>query len=73
MLDQLVTETEKDMQVVKDAGMKGDRKTLDEWVHRLLSSWAVIRADEPLLEMYELLHLEQECPEEELQRAVSAI
>ena len=73
MLDRLVTETEKDMQAVKDAGVKGDRKTLDEWVHRLRSSWAVIRADKPLLGMYELLHQEQECPEEELQQAVSAI
>lgn len=54
-------------------GVKGDRKTLDEWVHRLRSSWAVIRADKPLLGMYELLHQEQECPEEELQQAVSAI
>lgn len=73
MLDRLVTETEKDMQAVKDAGVKGDRKTLDEWVHRLRSSWAVIRADKPLLGMYEQLHQEQECPEEELQQAVSAI
>ena len=73
MLDRLVTETEKDMQAVRDAGEKGDRKALGEWVHRLRSSWAVIRADKPLWEMYELLHQEQECPEAELRRAVSAI
>ena len=73
MLDRLVTETEKDMQAVREAGEKGDRKALGEWVHRLRSSWAVIRADKPLWEMYELLHQEQECSEMELRRAVSAI
>lgn len=73
MLDRLVTETEKDMQAVRDAGEKGDRKALGEWVHCLRSSWAVIRADKPLWEIYELLHQEQECSETELRRAVSAI
>ncbi len=73
MLDRLVTETEKDMQAVRDAGEKGDRKALGEWVHRLRSSWAVIRADKPLWEMYELLHQERECSETELRWAVSAI
>lgn len=73
MLDRLVTETEKDMQAVREAGEKGDRKALGEWVHRLRSSWAVIRADKPLWEMYELLHQERECSETELRRAVSAI
>ena len=73
MLDRLVTETEKDMQAVREAGEKGDRKALGEWVHRLRSSWAIIRADKPLWEMYELLHQEQECSETELRRAVSAI
>ena len=61
------------MQAVRDAGEKGDRKALGEWVHCLRSSWAVIRADKPLWEIYELLHQEQECSETELRRAVSAI
>lgn len=73
MLDRLITETEKDMQAIKEAGESDDRKALDEWVHRLRSSWAVIRADKPLWELYELLHQNEESPEEELQRAVSAI
>lgn len=73
MLDRLITETEKDMQAIKEAGKSDDRKALDEWVHRLRSSWAVIRADKPLWELYELLHRSEDSPEEELQRAVSAI
>lgn len=73
MLDRLITETEKDMQAIKEAVERDDRKALDEWVHRLRSSWAVIRADKPLWELYELLHRSEESPEEELQRAVSAI
>lgn len=73
MLDRLITETEKDMQAVKEAIERNDRKALDEWVHRLRSSWAVIRADKPLWELYELLHRNEDSPEEELQRAVSAI
>ena len=73
MLDRLITETEKDMQAVRDAGEKGDRKALGEWVHRLRSSWGVIHADKPLWKLYELLNREKECSEAELQRAVSFI
>lgn len=73
MLDRLITETEKDMQAVREAGERDDRKVLDEWVHRLRSSWAVIRADKPLWELYGLLHRNGESSEDELQRAVSAI
>lgn len=73
ILDRLITETEKDMQAVRDAGEQGDRKALDEWVHRLRSSWAVIRADKPLWELHELLHQKEECSEEELQHAVSSV
>ena len=61
------------MQAVRDAGEKTDRKALDEWVHRLRSSWAVIHADKPLWNLYELLHQKEKCSEEELQHAVSAI
>ena len=73
MLDRLITETEKDVQDVRNAGARGDRMALGEWIHRLRSSWAVIHADKPLWELYELLHRENECSEAELQRAVSSI
>ncbi|BDW78688.1 hypothetical protein BFINE_44830 [Bacteroides finegoldii DSM 17565] len=47
MLDRLITETEKDMQAVREIMERNDRKALDEWIHRQRSSWAVIRADKP--------------------------
>lgn len=61
------------MQAVKEAGEKRDRKALGEWIHRLRSSWAVIRADKPLWKLYELLYRDTPCSDEELNRAVSAI
>lgn len=73
ILDRLITETEKDMQIVRDAAEKNDCKVLDEWIHRLRSSWAVISADKPLWKLYELLHRNTPCSDEELQRAVFAI
>ena len=73
ILDRLITETEKDMRAVRDAAAKSDRKALDEQVHRLRSSWAVIRADKPLWDLHGLLHRDKECSGEELRRAVNAI
>lgn len=73
MLDRLISETEKDMQAVREAGEKGDRKALGEWVHRLRSSWAVIHADKPLWKLHELLNREKGCTEAELQSVVSFI
>lgn len=73
MLDKLITETEKDMQAMKEAGEKHDRESLDIQVHRLRSSWAVIRADKPLWELHRLLHSDTECSDSEIQRAVNAV
>lgn len=73
MLDKLVTETEKDMQAMKEAGERCDRESLDVQVHRLRSSWAVIRADKPLWELNRLLHSETECSDSEIQCAVNAV
>ncbi len=73
MLDRLITETEKDMQAVREIMERNDRKALDEWIHRQRSSWAVIRADKPLWNLYELLHQESECSEMELRKCVDAM
>ena len=73
MLDRLITETEKDMQAVREIMERNDRKALDEWMHRQRSSWAVIRADKPLWNLYELLHQESECSEMELRKCVDAM
>jgi len=73
MLDKLITETEKDMQAISDAGERCDRKTLDIQVHRLRSSWTVIRADKPLWELHRLLHSDTEYPDNDILRAVDAV
>lgn len=73
MLDKLITETEKDMQAIKEAGVMPDRKALDIQVHRLRSSWAVIHADKPLWELHRLLHSETECSDNEILRVVNVV
>ena len=56
MLDKLITETEKEMQAIKEAGLKKDFQELDALAHHLRSSWEILRADQPLRELYKLLH-----------------
>ena len=56
MLEKLITETEKEMQAVKDAEEKQDLQELDALTHHLRSSWQILRADQPLRELYTLLH-----------------
>lgn len=73
MLNKLITETEKDMQAIKEAGAMLDRKALDIQVHRLRSSWAVIRSDKPLWELHRLLHSETEYSDDEILRVVNAV
>lgn len=73
MLDKLITETEKDMQAMKEAREKHDREMLDIQIHRLRSSWAVIRAYKPLWELHRLLYSDTECSDSEIQRAVNAV
>lgn len=73
MLERLITETGKDMQVIKEAANRNDRNALDGQVHRLRSSWAVIRADRPLWKLHELLHRDEECSNDEIKRAVDSV
>ena len=73
MLDKLMTETEKDMQAIKEAGAMLDRKALDIQVHRLRSSWAVIHADKPLWELHRLLRVEENCADKEISKAIDAV
>ena len=73
MLERLITETEKDMRIIRDAEDRNDRNALDGQVHRLRSSWAVIRADRPLWKLHELLHRDEECPHDEIKRTVNSV
>ena len=56
MLEKLITETEKEMQAIREAGLKKDLQELDALTHHLRSSWEILRADQPLRELYKLLH-----------------
>ena len=56
MLEKLITETEKEIQTVKDAERRKDLQGLDALIHHLRSSWEILRADQPLRELYKLLH-----------------
>ena len=73
MLDKLIIETEKDMQAIKGIMERKDLKALDEWIHRQRSSWAVIRADNSLWRLYEMLHRDVKCSEMELQQGMDAV
>ena len=56
MLEKLITETEKEIQAVKDAERRKDLQGLDALIHHLRSSWEILRADQPLRGLYKLLH-----------------
>ena len=56
MLEKLITETEKEIQAVKDAERRKDLQGLDALIHHLRSSWEILCADQPLRELYKLLH-----------------
>jgi len=73
MLDKLMTETEKEMQAVQDAAIEKDLQKLDSLTHHLRSSWEVLRADQPLRELYGLLHGDTLPDGEALSRAVTAV
>ena len=73
MLEKLMTETEKEMQAVQDAAIEKDLQKLDSLTHHLRSSWEVLRADQPLRELYGLLHGDTLPDGEALSRTVTAV
>ena len=73
MLEKLITETEKEMQAVRDAAKEKDLKKLDPLTHHLRSSWEVLRADQPLNILYGLLHGNDRPEDEALSHAVTAV
>ena len=73
MLDKLIAETEKEMQSVRDAEQRKDFQELDALTHHLHSSWEILRADQPLRELYKQL-LGSAVPDyEALNNAVTAV
>ena len=73
MLDKLIAETEKEMQSVMDAEQRKDLQELDVLTHHLRSSWEILHADQPLRELYKLLHSECTSNNEAIHNAVTAV
>ena len=73
MLDKLITETEKEMQAVRDAEQRKDLQELNALTHHLRSSWEILRADQPLRELYKLLHSKGTSNNEAIHNAVKAV
>lgn len=55
-LEQLVTETKKEMEEVRKAAEAKDRNALDGWIHHLRSSWMLMKVEQPLQELYAAIH-----------------
>ena len=73
MLEKLITETEKEMQAIREAGLKKDLQELDALTHHLRSSWEILRADQPLKELYKLLHSDGTPDDKTIGNAVKAV
>ena len=73
MLEKLIAETEKEMQAIREAGLKKDLQELDALTHHLRSSWEILRADQPLRELYELLHNDGTPDDKTIGNAVKAV
>ena len=71
-LEKLAATTQSDMDEVRKAAEAGDMEALDNWVHHLRSSWMLIKAEQPLAALYEVIHKE-DIPDEKVQSAVNAV
>ena len=73
MLEKLIAEAEKEMRSVRDAEQRKDFQELDALIHHLRSSWEILRTDQPLRELYKLLHGSDVPDNEALHNAVTAV
>jgi len=73
MLEKLLTETEKEMQAIRDAEGRKDLQELDAMTHHLRSSWEILCADQPLKKLYKQLHGSATPDYEALNKAVTAV
>ena len=55
-LEQLVTETKKEIEEMRKAAEAKDRDALDGWIHHLRSSWMLMKVEQPLQELYAAIH-----------------
>ena len=73
MLEKLLTETEKEMQAIRDAEGRKDLQELDAMTHHLRSSWEILCADQPLRKLYMQLHYEGTPNWEAIHNAVKSV
>jgi len=73
MLDKLITETEKEMQAIRDAATRNDLQELDALTHHLRSLWEILRADQPLNVLYGVLHNVAMPEDNTIQQAVNYV
>lgn len=71
-LEKLVITTLSDMDEVCKAAEAKDMEALDGWVHHLRSSWMLIKAEQPLVTLYDAIH-KKNISDEELSAAVGAV
>ena len=71
-LEKLATTKQSDMDEVRKAAEANNMEALDNWVHHLRSSWMLIKAEQPLVTLYDVIH-KKNISDEELSAAVSAV
>ena len=71
-LERLITTTQSDMKELCKAAEAKEMEALDNWVHHLRSSWMLIKAEQPLVMLYEAIHNES-ISDEELSAAIGAV
>lgn len=71
-LEKLAVTTQSDMEEVRKASEAKDMVALDGWVHHLRSSWMLIKAEQPLVTLYEAIHKES-ISDDDVQSAVKAV
>ena len=71
-LEKLEATTQTDMEEVRKAAEAKDMEALDNWVHHLRSSWMLMKAEQPLKVLYDVIH-KGSIKDEELGAAVDAV
>ena len=73
MLEKLITETEKEMQSVRNAEQRKDLQEMDALTHHQRSSWEILRTDQPLRKLYKLLHCDGTPDDKTIGNAIKSV
>lgn len=55
-LECLISETEKEMTGIREAMNNADKDKIDIWIHHIRSLWTLLKAEQPLQELYDAIH-----------------